>query len=228
MILMDCQMPDMDGYEATAVIRNREAITGGHVPIVAMTANAMQGDRERCLEAGMDGYVSKPVQPRPWPIWSTNGQSLALKTLPIHLLTSFPLCKKCLKQGRINVTPKYFSLFPGARLRDERLYGITLSAEACRRPHVVCVCGHDRKPFQTSRDGSSHQRRPRFSVLYDSRLSFYPSCRRPGHAGIMLGDDPVEMTSKRAIKATPMQTSSEYVTLSVPSDPRYLRIVQIS
>jgi two-component system, sensor histidine kinase and response regulator len=62
-ILMDVQMPLMSGIEATEAIRVRERSTGGHVPIVAMTAHAMSGDKERCLDAGMDAYVSKPLRP---------------------------------------------------------------------------------------------------------------------------------------------------------------------
>ena len=64
LVLMDVQMPELDGLETTEAIRERERATGGHLPIVAVTAHAMKGDAERCLAAGMDGYVAKPLQPR--------------------------------------------------------------------------------------------------------------------------------------------------------------------
>ena len=64
LVFMDIQMPEMDGWEATARIRAAEKGTGAHVPIVAMTAHAMKGDRQRCLEAGMDEYLAKPIRPK--------------------------------------------------------------------------------------------------------------------------------------------------------------------
>jgi CheY-like chemotaxis protein len=62
LVLMDVQMPNMDGFECTSAIRSREQRRGGHVPIIALTAHALKGDEERCLRAGMDGYLAKPVR----------------------------------------------------------------------------------------------------------------------------------------------------------------------
>jgi CheY-like chemotaxis protein len=61
-VLMDVQMPEMDGFAATQAIREAEKATGAHQPIIALTAHAMKGDEERCLRAGMDAYASKPIQ----------------------------------------------------------------------------------------------------------------------------------------------------------------------
>jgi signal transduction histidine kinase/ligand-binding sensor domain-containing protein/CheY-like chemotaxis protein len=63
LVLMDIQMPEMGGFEATAQIRAREQQSGGHIPVIAFTAHALEGDRERCLEVGMDDYITKPIQP---------------------------------------------------------------------------------------------------------------------------------------------------------------------
>jgi CheY-like chemotaxis protein len=62
LVLMDIQMPEMDGFEATAAIREAERGTGKHQPIFAMTAHAMKGDDQRCVDAGMDGYLAKPIR----------------------------------------------------------------------------------------------------------------------------------------------------------------------
>jgi CheY-like chemotaxis protein len=89
LIFMDCQMPEMDGYEATRVIRENEKrghYSRAHIPIIAITANAMQGDCEQCLNAGMDDYISKPVTKERLKViiekWRSNG--LAERSLDVQ------------------------------------------------------------------------------------------------------------------------------------------------
>ena len=64
LVFMDVQMPEMDGLEATAAIREKEKMSGQHQPIIALTAHAMKGDREKCIAGGMDGYLTKPIRPQ--------------------------------------------------------------------------------------------------------------------------------------------------------------------
>ena len=86
-VLMDIQMPEMDGFEATAAIRQKEKFSGRHIPIIAMTANALKGDQERCLEAGMDAYIAKPIRTKELfaaieAILDRNGATQALESAP--------------------------------------------------------------------------------------------------------------------------------------------------
>jgi CheY-like chemotaxis protein len=89
LVLMDVQMPEMGGYEATQCIREKETFTGGHIPIVAMTAHALKGDREQCLQSGMDDYITKPIDPSK--LFSVLENYLAVKEeQPISVIANEP------------------------------------------------------------------------------------------------------------------------------------------
>jgi len=81
LILMDVQMPLMDGFKATAAIREKEKTTGDHIPIIAMTGYAMKGDRQRCLDAGMDAYICKPI--RSQELYEIIERTLTLRKNPV-------------------------------------------------------------------------------------------------------------------------------------------------
>jgi CheY-like chemotaxis protein len=103
LVLMDVQMPVMDGLESTAAIRVKERATGSHVPIIAMTAGAMQGDRERCLEAGMDDYLTKPI--RAADLYQAVEADRALPTTEPQAVVEAAMAEAAVRQGALARPP---------------------------------------------------------------------------------------------------------------------------
>jgi CheY-like chemotaxis protein len=97
---MEVQMPEMDAFECTAVIRAREQTTGVRLPIIAMTAHAMKGDEARCLAAGMDGHLSKPIQPDEF---STSSNVISTSR-PSRRLPGYARSKKTIRLGGCRAT----------------------------------------------------------------------------------------------------------------------------
>lgn len=139
LILMDCQMPEMDGFTATRKIRSAESESGEHIPIVATTAHAMAGDKERCLRSGMDDYLSKPIEPdtlreilKKWIPFLTVEETLEIKSTANDLPKGpMNLVKLQERYGESNIPTLAQSFVDTARkqIEDLRLAAITLNSE---------------------------------------------------------------------------------------------------
>jgi signal transduction histidine kinase/DNA-binding response OmpR family regulator/HPt (histidine-containing phosphotransfer) domain-containing protein len=145
-ILMDLQMPVMDGFEATAHIRNQEKATRRHIPIIALTAHAMEGDRLRCMAAGMDGYVSKPVDMQelyaalaPWRLPMTASEDAVLVAVKPAVLQWTRLLKSCggMDDFARNVLMKFQEILPGMRARLERALELDDAEEVVKAAHAM-------------------------------------------------------------------------------------------
>ena len=138
-ILMDVQMPEMDGLQVTHAIRQLELVSGAHVPIVGVTAHAMKGDRERCLEAGMDDYVSKPI--RPAALYAAMEAAMAQQPTPAHEDEAQPPAQVLDEQGLIEVVlsdPQLLKELAGLFVEDSprRLADIHAALEAGDAPSL--------------------------------------------------------------------------------------------
>ncbi len=143
-ILMDLQMPEMGGLEATAHIRASERHTGRHVPIVAMTAHALRGDEQRCLESGMDGYVSKPIEPeRLWAVLDSlspesTRQSVSITPIKTGIVDEAALLERC--GGDVEMKAEIVRLF-----LDEypsSLDALCAAISACRGEELMAAAHH--------------------------------------------------------------------------------------